>query len=78
MTKNFTLKKPTNLSLDSSLLEDARKLDINLSKAAEAGLKEAVRKSKSEQWKKENAAALKGANDWVKTNGLPLEKYRRF
>ncbi len=78
MAINSIQKKPTNLSLDKDLLIEAKKFGINLSRAAEAGVKDAVRKSKSERWKKENAAALRGANDWVKANGFPLQKYRRF
>ena len=71
-------KKATNLSIDRSLLEEARGLGINLSGAAEAGLKQAVAMARSTQWQRENVAALEGANDWVEQNGLPLEKYRQF
>ncbi|WP_419799594.1 MAG: type II toxin-antitoxin system CcdA family antitoxin [Terasakiella sp.] len=73
-----TLKKPTNLSLDKSLLAEAKALKINLSHAAEAGLRQAVARAKSECWKVENAAALESSNDWAETQGLPLEKYRQF
>ncbi|WP_419799592.1 MAG: type II toxin-antitoxin system CcdA family antitoxin [Terasakiella sp.] len=45
-----TLKKPTNLSLDQSLLAEAKALKINLSHAAEAGLRQAVARAKSECW----------------------------
>ena len=71
-------KKATNLSIDRSLLEEARGLGINLSGAVEAGLKQAVAMARSAQWQRENVAALEGANDWVEQNGLPLEKYRQF
>ena len=30
------------------------------------------------RWLEENAEAIKSINEWVATNGLPLEKYRRF
>lgn len=71
-------KKPTNLSLDQGLLSEARAFGVNLSQAAEAGLRRAVREAKTEAWKRENAAALASSNDWVEQNGLPLEKYRPF
>jgi antitoxin CcdA len=73
-----TSKKPTNLSLDQRLLAEAKALDINLSQAAENGLRIAVGEVRAEQWKAENAAALDSSNQWVEANGLPLERYRRF
>lgn len=73
-----TSKKPTNLSLDVSLLAEAKELNINLSSAAEDGLRQAVAQAKSERWKVENAEALESSNKWVEKNGLPLERYRQF
>lgn len=78
MSQSSLVKKPTNLSLDQNLISEARELGINISQAAEGGLKEAVSKAKSEQWKRENAEALKSSNEWIEKNGLPLEKYRSF
>jgi len=71
-------RKPTNLSLDSTLLKEAKALGINVSRSAEAGIEEAVRRSKREQWLKANADALNSSNAFVEANGLPLAKYRRF
>ncbi len=71
-------RKACNLSLDRALLEEARALDLSISRAAEAGLTEAVRRRKSEIWREENADALKSSNAWVEANGLPLEKHRQF
>ena len=71
-------KKATNLSLEKSLLAEAKELDINLSNAAEAGIRSAVAETKSERWKRENAAAIEDWNRWVEEHGLPLERYRMF
>ncbi|WP_299288172.1 type II toxin-antitoxin system CcdA family antitoxin [uncultured Tateyamaria sp.] len=73
-----TVRKPTNLSLDASLLQEARSLDINLSRAAEDGVAQAVAQARTALWKQENAAALSSSNDWAARNGLPLAKYRNF
>ncbi|MEM7430141.1 MAG: type II toxin-antitoxin system CcdA family antitoxin [Pseudomonadota bacterium] len=73
-----SVKKPTNLSIDQSLLGEARSFGVNLSQAAEAGLRQAVAKAKSEAWKQENAEAIASSNEWVNKHGLPLEKYRQF
>lgn len=71
-------KKPTNLTLDQGLLSEARSLGVNLSQAAEAGLRRAVKDAKAAAWKRENAEALAASNAWIAENGLPLEKYRPF
>lgn len=71
-------RKACNLSLDRALLDEARSLGLSISRAAEAGLSEAVRHRKSEIWREENADALKSSNAWVEANGLPLAKHRRF
>ncbi|UYG05545.1 type II toxin-antitoxin system CcdA family antitoxin [Halomonas sp. LR3S48] len=68
-------RKPTNLSLDSALLKEAKALGINISRAAEAGIAEAVKRHKQEQWLKENASALASSNAYVETNGLPLTRH---
>lgn len=78
MTAQILPKKPTNLSLDRGLLKEARSLGVNLSQAAEAGLRRAVAEAKAEAWRRENAAALMSSNDWVERRGLPLEKHRPF
>ena len=69
-------RKPANLTLDASLLSEARALGINLSRAAESGLREAVRAAKTEAWRRENAAAIDSQNAWIAENPLPLAKYR--
>ena len=71
-------RKPTTVSLHRAILKEAKALGINISRSTEAGIKEAVRRSKREQWLKANADALESSNAFVETNGLPLAKYRRF
>lgn len=71
-------RKPTNLSLDPALLEEARALGVNVSRAAEGGLREAVRKARGEAWLRENAEAIESYNRWIEENGLPLEGLRMF
>ena len=78
MPGSKTAKKPTNLSLDRALLAEAKDLKINLSSAAETGLRQAVASAKAARWKAENAQAMDSSNDWVEKHGLPLERYRQF
>ena len=78
MSNHATPKKPTNLSIDQSLLADAKALGVNLSQAAEAGLRTAVSEAKGAAWKRDNAKAIKSSNEWVEKHGLPLEKLRPY
>ena len=71
-------RKPINLSLDSALLKEAKALGINISRSAEAGIAEAVKRHKQEQWLKENAGALASSNAYVEATGLPLARRRQF
>ena len=75
---NAPARKPTNLSLDSLLLKEARELKVNLSRAAEEGVRSAVTAAKAAQWQAENAAALQSSNAYVEQHGLPLDKFRQF
>ncbi len=71
-------KRPTNLSLDQDLLDEARSLGVNLSQAAEGGLRRAVAEAKEERWRRDNHQALVNSNKWVEEHGLPLDRYRQF
>ena len=71
-------RKPTNLTLDAALLADAKDLSVNVSRAAENGIAEAVRAEKERLWLEENREALESSNAYVTEHGLPLAKYRMF
>jgi len=71
-------RRATNLSLNSTLVEQARALNINLSGAAEAGIAEAIAAEKARKWQEENAEAIQSSNEYVEKYGLPLEKHRMF
>lgn len=78
MNRLQKIRKPTNVSLDVALVEEAKALDVNISLAAAKGLQEAVAKRRAERWLEENKAALESSNAWVEKHGLPLAKYRMF
>lgn len=73
-----SVRKAANLSIDADLLSEAKALSVNISRAAEVGIAEAVRKEKERLWREENREALESWNAWVEENGLPLAKYRQF
>ena len=71
-------RRATNLNLEAALVDEARRLGVNLSRAAEAGLRRAVAEEAARRWQEENRAALHSSNAWVEVHGLPLAKYRMF
>ena len=71
-------KKPTNLTLDSNLIASAKELGINLSQAAESGIRQKIREAQAEIWKRNNKDALISSNEFVDEHGLPLESDRPF
>ena len=78
---NIPLKQPrksTNVSLSADLVAAAKALDINLSRACEAGLAAALKAERERRWLDENRPALEAWNVWVAENGLPLARYRQF
>jgi antitoxin CcdA len=72
------VRRATNLTIDAALLDEAKALNLNLSKAAEGGIAQAIVDAKTRQWQAENAEAIKDFNRYIEENGLPLEKYRPF
>lgn len=73
-----TFKRATNLSIDNELLSEARQHKINISRAAEIGIAQAIAAAKSALWKDDNRPAIQSSNAYVEANGLPLERYRQF
>jgi len=71
-------KKATNLSIDSDLLDRARRLKLNLSQAVETGLAEAIRRHERAQWLEKNRAALEAYNDHVEKHGVFSDGLRSF
>ena len=71
-------RRATNLHLDAALVDEARRLGINLSRAAEAGLGRAVAEEAARRWRAENAEGIRQMNAWVEANGLPLARLRAF
>jgi antitoxin CcdA len=75
---NAILKKPTNLSLRTDLLEEARALGINLSQTLETALAAEVKKAKEKQWLEENRAGIDAYNRYIEKHGLFSDRFRTF
>ena len=66
------------MSLPAHLIEEARRLGINISQACEQGLEAQVRQSLRDAWLEENLPALEAWNEWIRENGIPYAEYRQF
>ncbi|RUO17959.1 acetoacetyl-CoA synthase [Aliidiomarina iranensis] len=71
-------KRPTNVSINSDLLEKARGLNINLSATLEQALAEQLRNEQRAQWLRENADAIKAYNQFVESSGTFSDSVRKF
>jgi antitoxin CcdA len=71
-------KKPTNLSIRTDLLEQARALDINLSSELEKHLVEVIRRRRAEQWLRDNREAIEAYNRYVEKHGVWSDGLRTF
>jgi antitoxin CcdA len=71
-------KKPTNVSINSDLLQKAKDLKINLSATLELALAEQLRKEQRAEWLRENTNAIQAYNEFVETNGTFSDSVRKF
>ncbi len=69
-------QKPTNLSLNSDLLEKCQAIEINLSVMLEQALTKELVKTAEHKWAQENKKAIDAYNEFVDTNGCFGEECR--
>ena len=72
------MKKATNVTINSDLLQKAKSYKINISKNFEAYLAEVVRKREEQQWLEENKSAIDAVNKRIEKEGLFSDEHRRF
>jgi len=71
-------KKPTNLSLNSDLVQKAKDENINLSSVVELAIAEELKARKEIDWKEENKKAISDYNRFVEKTGLFSDGLRSF
>ncbi len=71
-------KKPTNLTINSDLLTQAKEMKINLSATLENALADAVKTKKQEMWKEDNKEAISSYNEHITEFGLFSDGLRMF
>ena len=71
-------KKPTNLSLNSDLLRQAKDLRINLSQTLERCLAQMLLDEKQRAWREENREAIDAYNRRIEEQGVFSNDFRGF
>jgi len=71
-------KKPTNLTINSDLLNKAKELKINISSVLEHALAERVTQSERDTWLRKNADSISSYNEQVNKFGLFSDGIRTF
>jgi len=71
-------KKSTSMTLDRSVLDEARQLGVNISRAAEGGVIAAIRAERARIWRQQNAGAIADYNAMIEKSGVPLAEFRKF
>lgn len=72
------LKRATNLSVRSDLIEAARAARVNMSALLERALEEELVRLKWRQWREENAASIAAYNRHVKDHGAFVQIWQRW
>lgn len=71
-------RKPTNVSVNSDLLRQARELGLNLSGELEQRLIEVIRTARRARWLEENADAIDEYNRRIESDGVFSDGLRTF
>lgn len=71
-------KKPTNVSVDETLLTAAKAHGINLSQTLEEALAAKLRRLEQEKWLEENREAIENHNRYTAKYGVFSDGRRRF
>lgn len=69
-------KRAVNLFVEIELLEEARRLRINLSETLERRLRTIVKAEQEKRWLEENRAAISSINEFIDQHGLLASRLR--
>jgi antitoxin CcdA len=72
------IKKATNVTINSDLLQKAKSYKINISKNFEAYLASVVKEREEQKWLEENREAIESQNRRIEKYGSFSDAFRRF
>ncbi len=62
-------RKGVNLTIREDVLAEAKSLSLNASQAAEAGIRDAIRKAREAEWRREAGPAIEAYNERIAREG---------
>jgi antitoxin CcdA len=72
------VKKATNVTVNSDLIQQAKALNINMSAALEQKLIELIKQERAADWLKANQTAIAHYNQQVEEQGVFADELRSF
>jgi antitoxin CcdA len=76
MSERQVRKRAVNLFVDADLLDEARRLRINISDTLERRLQTIVRAEQEKRWLAENRDAIASINSFIEHHGLLASRLR--
>jgi antitoxin CcdA len=76
MSTQKNKKRAINLSVDAALLDEVRRLNINISETLEQHLRSLVRTVQEKRWQEENRDAIASINTFIEDHGLLADRLR--
>jgi len=70
MSERPVKKRAVNLFVDAELLDEARRMRINVSETLERRLRTIVRAEREKRWLEENREAIASINSFIDRHGL--------
>lgn len=76
MSKRQIKKRAVNLFVDAHLLDEARRLNINISETLERRLRMIVKAEHEKHWLEDNRPAIASINTFLERHGLLASRLR--
>ena len=76
MSERRVKKRAVNLFVDADLLEEARRLQINMSETLERRLRMIVKAEQEKRWLEDNREAIASINSFIDRHGLLASRLR--
>jgi antitoxin CcdA len=76
MSERQVRKRAVNLFVDAHLLDEARRLNVNISETLERRLRMIVKAEQEKCWLEENGPAIASINTFIERHGLLASRLR--
>lgn len=72
---NNLKRRPVNLTIREDVMDEAKAIQLNISKAAEAGIISAIKQIQSREWLETNKIAINAHNKRIEEKGVLLKPH---